>query len=76
MHVEALRLENGFLIPRVGIFEKLTQDKIWLNVELIATPPAAEEYAALDQIIALSNTGRTDASVNHDQILYGKGKKQ
>lgn len=76
MHVEALKLENGFLIPRIGIFEKLTQDKIWLKVELVAPPSAEEDYAALDQIIGLCNTGKTDASVNHDQILYGKGKQQ
>ncbi len=75
MQVEALKLENGFLIPRIGIFEKLTQDKIWLKVELISPPQAESEYAALDQIIGLCNTGRIDASVNHDQILYGKGRK-
>ncbi len=76
MQVEALKLENGFLIPRVGILEKLTQDRIWLRVEVIAHPDAGDEYSALDQIVGLCNTGRTDASVNHDQILYGKGKKQ
>ena len=70
MHVEALKLENGFLIPRVGIFEKLTQEKIWLKVELAAPPCVDDEYAALDQIIGLCNTGKTDASITHDQIIY------
>ncbi len=79
MRVEAQKYENGFLIPRVGIFEKLTEDKIWLNVEIIARPHAGDdsddEYSALDKIIGLCAIGRTDASVNHDRIIYAKDKQ-
>ncbi len=32
-----------------------------------------DDYSALDELIGICETNRTDASVNHDRIIYGKG---
>jgi transcription antitermination factor NusG len=35
MKVEAIKVEDGFLIPFKGNLEKIQKDKIWLEVEII-----------------------------------------
>jgi len=72
MRVEAIKVSNGFLIPRIGRFQNLEQDKILLEVEIVDQNGAEQGYAALDQLIGLCETGRADASLKHDEIIYSK----
>jgi hypothetical protein len=75
MKVEAVKQDNGLLIPMLDVFKKIHQNTIWLNVELLEPEqPQADEYTALDSLIGLCETHQTDASRNHDAILYGRRK--
>jgi len=70
MKVEAKRTKGGFLIPMNDMFKSIKNDKILLEIEFIK-PIQTDDYSALDQIIGLCETKRTDASINHDKIIYG-----
>ena len=81
MRVEVHRTEKGFLIPMVGEFKDLEQDKITIEVEIIEAllskdsipnDKAAEDniYAAMDEMVGMCDSGKSDGSVNHDQIIY------
>jgi len=39
-------------------------------------PPKQDEYAILDELIGICETGRSDASLHHDAILYGKSETE
>lgn len=71
MKVEAIKQDNGFLIPMNKIFREITKDKIFLDIKIVE-PEQTEEYATLDQLIGICETGQTNASVNHDTILYSR----
>jgi hypothetical protein len=71
MKVEAIKIEKGFLIPMTGVFETIRKERILLEIEILESEDG-EDYAALDGIIGLCETERTDASVNHDAIVYGR----
>jgi len=68
MQVQALKLENGFLIPLIGELKRIKK-KILLEVEIIDQNKANIDYSTLDQIVGLCETGISDASVNHDKII-------
>jgi hypothetical protein len=70
MKVEAIKVENGFLIPFDDKFEKTGQDKILLEVEILDQVNFAEGYALLDKMIGLYESNRSDAALNHDAIIY------
>ena len=70
MKVEAIKVENGFLIPFDKSLEKIKQDKILLEVEIIEQDKLEEGYAILDELVGFCESRRTDASVNHDAIIY------
>jgi hypothetical protein len=72
MRVEAIKVDNGFLIPLSQGFQDITQDRILLEVEIIDPEQADEGYAALDEIIGCCETGNPYASVQHDQLIYGR----
>ncbi|MBC8231025.1 hypothetical protein H8E77_15845 [bacterium] len=78
MKVEAIKVEDGFLIPFNENLEKIKQDKILLEIEIIE-PDKLEEglpsnevkgYAILDELVGFCESNRTDASINHDTIIY------
>ena len=69
MKVEAIRQSDGFLISMNETFKGITKDRILLEVEILE-PELSSEYQALDQLIGLCETGKTDASLQHDRILY------
>jgi len=70
MKVEATKVENGFLIPFNETFEKIKCDKILLEVEILEPNRLEEGYAILDELVGFCESSRTDASVNHDAIIY------
>lgn len=78
MKVEAIKVEDGFFIPFNETLEKVKQDKILLEIEIIK-PDKLEEglssnevkgYAILDELVGFCESDRTDASINHDTIIY------
>lgn len=72
MIIEATKSEKGFLIPFIGAFQHLEQESIVLDIKIVAPPLLNEDYSALDQLIGLCETGKTDASINHDEVIYSK----
>jgi hypothetical protein len=70
MKVEAIRVENGFLIPFNETLLKIEQDKILIEVEIVAPNRLEEGYAILDELVGFCESDRTDASLNHDAIIY------
>jgi len=54
-----------------GAFKTIQNDRILLEIEIL-DPCDAENYTALDGLIGICETKRTDASVNHDAIIYGR----
>jgi hypothetical protein len=68
MKVEAIKVENGFLIPMTEAFKRIRNDRILLEIEILDSCEA-EDYAALDGLIGMCETKRTDASVNQDESL-------
>ncbi len=69
MRVEAIKREDGVLIPMLDVFRNIKHDKILLDIEIIG-PVQTDEYTALDQLVGLCETKRTDASLSHDSIIY------
>lgn len=74
MKVEAIKREDGVWLPMLDVFKHIHHKTIWLEVEILesAEQSHTEEYAALDSLIGLCETGRTDASTQHDAIIYAK----
>ena len=70
MRVQAIKVAGGFLIPFDAGLRDIPYEKILLDIERIEPPPEEEDYAALDQLAGLYNTGDTTASVEHDQRIY------
>ena len=75
MKVEAIKQENGVFIPMNEIFRAIPYNKMLLDVEILE-PVEIDEYATLDQLIGICETGKTDASVSHDTILYKRRTSQ
>ena len=70
MIVEAIKKKNGLFIPMSDSLHEIHQEKILLDVTIVE-PLQDDAYEALDQLIGLCTTKRTDASFNHDSIIYG-----
>ena len=70
MKVEAIKVENGFLIPFNEVLKKIKEDKILIEVEIIEQNKLEEGYAILDELVGFCESNQTDASVNHDAIIY------
>ncbi|MBI1923126.1 hypothetical protein HYR99_02635 [Candidatus Poribacteria bacterium] len=70
MKVEAIKVENGFLIPFNDMLEKIGKDKILLEVEILEPNQLEAGYAILDELVGFCESNRTDASVNHDAVIY------
>ncbi|QTA79725.1 Uncharacterized protein dnl_20020 [Desulfonema limicola] len=75
MRVEAIRTEKGFLIPMTDEFRNIKQNKIMLNIQFMVQKQIDEDYSSLDRLIGLCETGKKNASVNHDEIIY-RGKEK
>ena len=76
MKVEAIKVKNGFLIPLDLTFDKIKQDKILLDVEIMEQDKLEEGYSILDELVGFCESDRTNASVNHDAIIYELGSKK
>ena len=70
MKVEAIKVKNGFSIPFNETLEKIMQDKILLDIEIIEHNKLEEGYTILDELVGFCESNRMDASVNHDAIIY------
>ena len=70
MIVEAIKKKNGLFIPMSDSLHEIHQEKILLDVTIVE-PLQDDAYEVLDQLIGLCTTKRTDASFNHDSIIYG-----
>jgi hypothetical protein len=70
MKVEAIKMENGFLIPFNKTLEKIKQAKILLEIEIIEPEQVDQGYAILDELVGFCESERTDASIMHDKIIY------
>lgn len=75
MKVEAIKQENGVFIPMNDMFRAIPSEKMLLDIEILE-PGETNEYAVFDQLIGICETGKTDASVNHDTILYTRRTSQ
>jgi hypothetical protein len=69
MRVEAIKIENGLFIPMSDSLREIHQEKILLDIAIVE-PLQDDAYEALDHLIGLCTTKRTDASLNHDAIIY------
>ena len=69
MRVEAIKKKDGLFIPMRDSLRGINQEKILLDIEIV-DPTRDDAYEALDKLIGLCATGRTDASLNHDAIIY------
>ena len=69
MRVEAIKKKNGIFIPMSDSLREIHQEKILLDIEIVE-PIQDDAYEALDQLIGLCATKRTDASLNHNAIIY------
>ncbi|NJL58563.1 MAG: hypothetical protein HC887_01825 [Desulfobacteraceae bacterium] len=52
-------------------FKELREDKILLDIEIVDFFEN-DPYAPFDELIGLCESNRSDASVNHDMIIYGR----
>ncbi|HEX3047985.1 MAG TPA: addiction module protein [Bacillota bacterium] len=68
MKVEAVKVEDGFLIPFNGSLGQIKDDKILLDIEIIEPDQFAEGYAILDKMVGFCESSQTDALVNHEAI--------
>jgi len=75
MRVQAQKIDDGFLIPLTGEFKSIKQDKVLLEIEIVDQNKVDVDYSALDQLVGLCETGKTDASVNHNRIIYSSRGK-
>jgi hypothetical protein len=71
MRVEALRIENGFFIPMIEGLKGIKQEKILLEIKILESLQN-DVYAPFDELIGLCETNKSDASLNHDHIIYGR----
>ena len=72
MKVEAIKRQDGLYIPMLDVFKTIKQDKIWVEIEILEAVEESDGYTLLDQLVGLCQTDRTDASVKHDTIIYGR----
>jgi hypothetical protein len=70
MKVEAIKVENGFLIPFNESLKNIKENKILLEVEILNQDKFEEGYAILDELVGFCESKRTDASIKHDTIIY------
>ncbi len=70
MRVEATKVENGLLIPFNQIRKKVEQEKVLLDIEFIDPHQIEAGYAILEELVGINASTRSDASVNHDAIIY------
>ena len=70
MKIEAITVEDGFRIQFNETLEKIKQDKILLDIEIVEPDKLEEGYAILDELVGFCESNRTDASINHDTIIY------
>jgi len=75
MRVEAIRTEKGFLIPVIDEFRNIKHEKILLNIQFVEQKQTGDDYSPLDRLIGLCETGKKNASVNHDKIIYSGKEK-
>ena len=75
MRVEAIMKKDGLFIPMSDSLREIHQEKILLDIAIVE-PLQDDAYEALDQLIGLCATKRTDASLNHDAIIYGTKKQR
>jgi len=74
MKLEAIKTENGFFIPMNDILSRIREKKIVVEFQIVESYEK-NDYSSLDQIIGLCETGKTDASVSHDRIVYGEKER-
>ena len=70
MKVEAIKVENGFLIPFNETLAKIETDRIIIEFKIIEPNRLDEGYAILDELVGFAESERTDASIKHDAIIY------
>ena len=70
MKVEAEKVENGFLIPFNDSLRNIKRKKVLLEIEIIEEDKLTDGYAILDDLVGCCESNKTDASVNHDAIIY------
>ncbi|UCE08323.1 MAG: hypothetical protein JSW07_10010 [bacterium] len=70
MKAVAVKFENGFLIPFNKKLEKIKQNRILLEIEIIEQGKIDQGYAILDELVGFCESERTNASVKHDKVIY------
>ena len=69
MKVEAIKQEDGLLIPMNEVFANIQAQRMMVDIEIL-DPVQEGAYDALDQLIGICETGITDASQAHDARVY------
>ena len=70
MIVNAKKIDNGFLIPMIDEFKNIKKEVITLEIKFVDEDNSQDDYSALDQLVGMCETKITDASINHDKIIY------
>ena len=59
----------------INELKNIRHNKILLNVQFVEQKQVDEDYSPLDRLIGLCETGKKNASVNHDEIIYSGKEK-
>lgn len=70
MRVEALKVKKGLLIPFSQLTTKIKGDKVLLEVEIVEDTKLEEGYEILEELVGFCTSSRSDASINHDAVIY------
>ena len=70
MRVKAVKVDKGILIPYQDGLKSIETERLILDIELVDAVTDEADYAALDEIVGLCETGDPKASVNHDSRIY------
>jgi len=58
------------LIPFNQLSSKIKGDKVLLEVEIVEDVQLEEGYTILEELVGFCASSRTDASINHDAVIY------
>lgn len=76
MKVEAIKVDKGFLIPFNKVLKKIKKDRILMEIEIIEPEKIKQGYDILDELVGLYESKNSNASINHDEIIYNLKRKK
>lgn len=70
MRVEAIMQEDGLFIPMNDALAKIPRQRLFVEIKVLEDV-RENTYDALDQLVGICETGISNASVDHDDRIYG-----